>query len=346
MTISCILPLRHPPWLARVKGMADLSTTSAMPDHLGAFGRYLAEERMLQPRTRARYEAVASAFLVFAEERGVKCCERFEEIDFLRDFLRLGANKGGKPSRGGWNLRLSALRAFLDYLVRVGALQENKAMNINPIPTKAIERVPLTLDEMIRLVDVAEEDVRSFARIRNTAILKLVFHSAIRVSELVGLDANQVDLENYLLHEVRTKGDKHLAVAINDVVAEALEAYLKERAKLGLPSTESALFVSDRRQRLSVRAVQDLVPRLAAAAGIARTVTPHILRHSSVTQLVDLGVNLRTVQEICGHASIRTTQRYAHVAAKDRKAAVDRLGSAWKTATGKKKRKELTPEEN
>lgn len=325
--------------------MADASII-AMPDHLDAFGRYLTEERMLQPHTGQRYEAVVRALFIFAEEATGALPARIGDLDFLRDFLRVGANKGGRPSRGGWNLRLSALRAFFDYLVRVGAWKENVAMSISPIQTKTVERVPLTLDEMLRLVDVAEGDGRAFARVRNSAILKLLFHSAIRVSELVSLELRQVDLENYLLHEVRTKGDKQLAVAINDVVVEALELYLPVRAKLGLPSTVTALFVSDRRQRLSVRAVQDMVPRIAGRAGLTRQVTPHILRHSSVTELVELGVNLRTVQEICGHASIRTTQRYAHVAAKDRKAAMAKLGGAWKEAKKARGKKGLTPKES
>lgn len=322
--------------------MADLSTNSAMPDHAGAFGRYLAEERMLLPRTRKRYEDVVRAFL---EDELIKGTNGLHDtgLEAIREFLRRASNRSGRPSRGGWNLRLSALRAFFDYLVRMGVQKENPAMSIDPIPTKTVERVPLTLDEMLRLVDAAEASSRHFDRVRNSAILKLLFHSAIRVSELVSLDLDQVDVENHVIHGVRTKGDKKLAVAINDVVAEALERYLPERDRLHVPKDVTALFVSARRRRLSVRAVQDLVPQVAHRAGITRQVTPHILRHSSVTELVDLGVNLRTVQEICGHASIRTTQRYAHVAAKDRKAAVAELGEAWKKAERKDGRKDLTP---
>lgn len=139
--------------------------------------------------------------------------------------------------------------------------------------------------------------------------------------------------DHYLLLDVRAKGGKLLAVAFNDVVAEALEQYLAERPRLHPATDEPALFVSDRGNRLSIRTVQELVKRFGKLATIRTPVTPHVLRHSSATRLAELGTPLRVVQEICGHASVTTTERYVHVNGNERRRAIDALAVRWREQT-------------
>ena len=190
----------------------------------------------------------------------------------------------------------------------------------------------------------AKDRGRGPGKVRNVALVTVLFHTAIRVSELVSLRLDQVDLSNRLLLDVRVKGDRHSSVAFNDVVAEALERYLAVRSEFRHAASSPALFLSQRGHQLSVRAVQELAAKLGEDAGMSRSVTPHLLRHSSVTQLVELGTPMRVVQEIRGHASIRTAERYAHVSQGQRRNALTRLGASWRKAESERK-KRLTGEE-
>jgi site-specific recombinase XerD len=200
------------------------------------------------------------------------------------------------------------------------------------------EPVPLSFDEMIRLVEAVEDNCASVYKHRNVAILQILFHCALRVTEVVSLDLSQLDFDNYLFLNVRRKGGKELAAAFNDVVAESIEKYLAVRDEFAPEGGDQALFLSDRKRRLSVRAVQEMVRRYAELAGISRRVSPHLLRHSSATQLVEVGTPLRVVQEICGHASVSTTQRYVHVNNGQRRRAVDALGERWKSESRSRRR--------
>jgi integrase/recombinase XerC len=242
-------------------------------------------------------------------------------------FLR----SGNEHSRTGWNGRLAALRALFGYLVKEEIMTANPALLVDRLKLPERQREPLTLDEMIRLVDSAAAQAPKKLRSRNVAILQIFFHCSLRVSEVVSLDLGQVDMEERLFRSVRTKGDKRLAVLFNDVVAEALERYLPERAALGAPETETALFLSQQGTRLSARTVEEMVSHYASVARIARHTTPHVLRHSSATELADV-TDLRTVQDHLGHDSITTTQRYVHVKDAEHRRAVDELGSRFTSA--------------
>jgi integrase/recombinase XerC len=162
------------------------------------------------------------------------------------------------------------------------------------------------------------------------AIVQVFLHCSLRVGEIVALDVDHVDLDRHLLIDIRVKGGKRLSVPFNDVVAEALEKYLHARdAAVG----EKALFVSNRKKRMTIRAVQELVKSYGKRAGITRRITPHILRHSSASELAEMGTPLSAIQSHLGHASPLTTARYIHVNGNAVKHAVNELGARWKKRT-------------
>jgi site-specific recombinase XerD len=245
-------------------------------------------------------------------------------------FLRERATTSGSPSPTAWNMALSALRALYAYLNHAEVLSMNPTLRIERHKVASREPVPLSLDEFLSLVEAAETSGEKYRR-RNVAIVQLLFHTALRVAEIVSLDVDRVDWHARVLRDVRTKGAKWLSAPFNDMVSHALEAYVAERAGLRAAS-EAALFVSNRGKRLSVRSVQEIVKALGKAAGISRAVTPHLLRHSSATELVDLGTPIRVVQEVLGHAAVTTTERYVHVRNGGRRAAIDALGARVEAA--------------
>lgn len=214
----------------------------------------------------------------------------------------------------------------------------NPAMTLERQRVIPKEPVPLSFDEMLRLVEAVEGHCSTVYKHRNVAILQVLFHCALRVAEVVSLDLSQLDFDNYVFLDVRRKGGKLLAAAFNDVVAEALQRYLRVRREHSPEGDDPALFLSDRKKRLGVRAVQAMVKKYADLAGISRTVSPHLLRHSSATQLMEVGTPLRVVQEICGHASVETTQRYVHVNNGQRKQAVDALGREWRVQSRRRRK--------
>ena len=150
------------------------------------------------------------------------------------------------------------------------------------------------------------------------------------MSELVSLDLAQVDLQGHIFADVRTKGDNELSLAFNDLVCEALETYIDDRRGVVLNEDEPALFISIRGSRLSLRGVEEMVDSVALRAGIGRKVTPHGLRHSSLTAMAELGTDIYTLQAQAGHADITTTSRYIHLGAGKQRAAVDEMDRAWR----------------
>jgi site-specific recombinase XerD len=165
----------------------------------------------------------------------------------------------------------------------------------------------LPVDEVVPLVEA--RTLAGRARVRDLAILELLYASGLRVSELSGLDVDHLDRQGMTVH-VRGKGGKERIVPFGRAAARALDAYLATR-----PAPRGALFVNARGGRLGARSIHGLVKRAARAAGIERRVSPHTLRHSFATHLLDGGAELRVVQELLGHNRLSTTQRYTHVSA-------------------------------
>lgn len=298
-----------------------------MPKLLAAFERHLRVERGRSVNTIRRYTRTLRQFAAFVGDEH----SALESVDRRQIVAFCGRPVSGRdPSRATWNARVAALRAFYAYLYREERVGANPALRVERQRERAPERFPLTFDESLTVLDAIAKHSGESYRSRNVAIFQLLVHSALRVNEVVSLDVDQVDFDNRVLLGVRTKGDKSLSVYFSDLVSEALERYLRHRALLHPDADETALFVSDRGRRMSVRSVQEMVRRYGERAGISRPVTPHLLRHSSVTQLAELGTPLPVIQAICGHESIRTTQRYVHLGGEHRRTAVDALDAEWK----------------
>ncbi len=298
------------------------------------FEAYQREVRRHSPRTIRNYMPVVREFFSVHEPCDGTGVDWLGNIDknAIRAFVRRPGPSGRPPTPALWNLRLSAMRSFFDYLLEIETVSVNVVLRLDRQRVRSKERIPLSFGELVRLVDATRRHSEPVYRARNIAILLTLIHTALRVAEVVSLNVAQVDFEHHALANVRAKGGKSLAVAFSGVVADALRGCLAERSRLEPDAGQDALFVSDRGSRLSVRSVQEMVKRFARLADIQTPVTPHVLRHSAATQLAELGTPLRVIQEICGHASVTTTERYVHVNGAERRRAIDALAARWRAA--------------
>ncbi len=205
--------------------------------------------------------------------------------------------------------RLSAVRTFYRYLQRSGLASTNPADAVSA--PKTARRLPqvLDVDQSVALVEIdAGGDVLA---LRDKAILELIYSSGLRVSELVGLDLADIDLDTRML-QVLGKGNKQRRVPIGRHAALALQAWYVERLAL-TAAGQQAVFVNRAGGRLSTRTVQRRIAYWARVKGLNRHVYPHMLRHSFASHLLESSGDLRAVQELLGHADIRTTQIYTHL---------------------------------
>ena len=213
--------------------------------------------------------------------------------------------------------KLSALRSFFRYLRRGERLGHDPLAGI--ATPKQGRQIPvfLTVDEVFALLE--SPDSRDPFADRDRAILELLYATGMRVAELTGLDLERLDCEEEMVRVVG-KGNKERLVPMGTPAVEALRRYFPQRralllarAKTGKGGGEEAVFLNRRGSRLTPRSVERLVAAYAERAGIATQVTPHALRHSFATHLLEMGADLRLVQELLGHASLSTTQKYTHL---------------------------------
>jgi integrase/recombinase XerC len=212
--------------------------------------------------------------------------------------------------------KISTLRSFFKYLVKEERISSNPAKTVSSPKVEKILPTALTVDETFRLVESTKgipetpsSEKGKKRRLRDLTILELLYSSGLRVSELVGLNSNQLDLELGIVR-VMGKGRKERIVPVGKKAVEAVKNYLEERGTL---EAESPLFVNARGRRLTARSVGRLVKEYTRRSGIFRKVSPHTLRHTFATHLLDAGADIREIQEMLGHASLSTTQRYTHV---------------------------------
>jgi integrase/recombinase XerC len=301
-----------------------------MKEQLRGFLDYLRFNRNTSPHTVAAYDSDVSQFLTFAAAHVQKKAATLEAGDIhlgvVRAFLA-DLHKQGQ-SRASVARKLSALRTFGRYLRREGWIETDPAsLAVSP---KREVKVPahLSEDEMMRLLEMP--DVASPLGRRDRALLELFYASGLRLSEVVGLDAEDVNLSARMVR-VMGKGAKERIVPFNGAAETALRAWLKDRAALRaanpksqIPNPKSQgrmrrgearepLFVNFRGTRLTGRSVQRLVARYVAQCSTRFGISPHALRHSFATHLLQRGADLRAIQELLGHVQLSTTQRYTHV---------------------------------
>jgi integrase/recombinase XerC len=283
-----------------------------MPEkQIPAFAAWLEVEKGYSPHTVQGYRHDVAEFCGYLRTRGGGEAVTPDKVrGYVASLYRV--NSSTTVGR-----KLSALRTFFRYLCRRGVLAVDPLAGIaNP---RAARNIPvfLTVDEVFALLEEPGKN-DPFAR-RDTAMLELMYSSGLRVSELVSRDLNHLDFASGMVR-VTGKGNKERLVPFGKAAAEALQRYFPERQQLlasrqtgGRPADSQALFLNSRGGRLTARSVERLVQSYGARAGITATVTPHALRHSFATHLLEMGADLRTVQELLGHVSLSTTQKYTHL---------------------------------
>jgi integrase/recombinase XerC len=244
-----------------------------------------------------------------------------EEVTYLdvRTYLASLHRRNAKSSVAR---KLSTLRSFFAYLMRQGVVKQNPAEMV--VAPKRAQRLPevLPVDEAFRLMH--GPDRGTVLGSRDAAMLELLYSSGLRVSELTSLNLESVDRHLGVVRVVG-KGDKERVVPIGGKAVEALDAYLGRRQELlGRREAHGALFLNNRGARLTSRSVARLLMRYVRHCNLSRTMSPHGLRHTFATHLLDAGADLRAVQEMLGHASLSTTQRYTHLTVDKLMAVYDR----------------------
>jgi integrase/recombinase XerC len=277
-----------------------------MDELVERFHQHLKYEKRASPHTIRAYLGNLDAFLTFARDKRERApTVRDLDIPLVRSYL---ASLFDKDEPVTIARKLSSVRAFLRFLRRERLIEENVAMLVKP--PKAQKSLPsfLTPEQAAALVEAPVQEKPTNLQLRDAAIFEVLYGSGLRVSECVNLDVG--DLEAGELRVRRGKGGKDRVVPLGEKAREALDAWLARRNQLR-PSG-NAVFLNARGGRVSARSVRRFIDRHAIAASVPKT-HPHALRHSFATHLLGSGADLRSIQELLGHASIKTTARYAHV---------------------------------
>ncbi|MBI5433831.1 MAG: tyrosine recombinase XerC [Planctomycetes bacterium] len=268
----------------------------------------LAATRGASPHTLRAYRADLAEFDAFLAERGIDAASEIAPRALRAYLVELDERELARTSV---QRKLSAVRSFLKWLVDQGRLASHPAAGLRQ--ARGGRRLPgcLELAEIERLLDAP--DVTTPRGRRNRALLEVMYSCGTRAAETVGLDREDLDLARGIAR-VRGKGRKERLAALGKPARAALQDYLTD-PKRAKPSVRAggAVFLSERGTRLTTRSVQRIVEAELARAGIARRATPHTLRHSFATHLLDRGADLREVQDLLGHAHLVTTQIYTHV---------------------------------
>jgi integrase/recombinase XerC len=276
---------------------------------LEAFVLHLEREKDASPHTVRAYGRDLQQFAGYLEEQLARA-PRLGDVDVLaiRGYLAWLHEQG--CGRATIARKLASLRTFFRYLNREGLVTTNPARLL--VSPRQQRKIPSHLGEAdaAALVEVPGDGA---AALRARAILELLYASGLRCAELVGLDVAQVDLDERMVR-VLGKGRKERIVPFGQAAQGALAAYLAVRQQ-GHPRTE-AFFVARNGGRLTDRWVRRMVAERVRQVAISKRVSPHTLRHSFATHLLERGADLRSIQELLGHSSLSTTQRYTHVNAK------------------------------
>jgi integrase/recombinase XerC len=266
---------------------------------------HLKLERRLSENTAKSYRRDLVCLAEFCDRQDIAA---FTELrsHHLRRFAAV-SHAGGLSPRSVQR-RLSGARSFMNYLIREGELKNNPGADVSaPRVSRSLPNT-LDVDQMAQLLNIEGKEPET---VRDRAMLELFYSSGLRLSELVGLDLGAVDLADGTVR-VTGKGNKTRIVPVGRQAREQIRAWLKIRVQVARDE-EKALFVGPRGSRISPRTVQARVRYWAQRAGVSQRVYPHVFRHSFATHLLESSSDLRSVQEMLGHADISTTQIYTHL---------------------------------
>lgn len=293
----------------------------------GQFLEHLATERAASIYTRRNYQQALADFSRWhSEERKQPPIWKALERDDFRAYLRyLGR---GKISRAATLLRFSALRSFYKFLIRRGTLEASPIKGIT-LP-KLAKRLPkfLTPEQMLDLLRAPLKELKpeggNSAAYRDAAILEVIYSCGLRIAELCGLRVEDISWNQQCVR-VRGKGKKERLVPIGTPALQAIEGYWKQLPQPPAPGMPVFLAHPGKLKPMYPRLIQLRLKRHLAAAGLDPNLTPHKLRHSYATHMLNAGADLRSIQELLGHAHLVTTQVYTHVT-------TDRLKKAYDQA--------------
>jgi site-specific recombinase XerD len=287
------------------------------PD-VSAFFDFIATERSASPRTLKNYQEALAAYRTWRDERFTGWREA--TADDFRDYLFALMKRGFK--RSTIRLRIAALRSFYKYLVLRRGLARSPVAEVQlPKPERGLP-VTLSVAQIDGLLGIplrlpADKKAPPWLPMRDAAILELFYSCGLRISELLALDVRDMD---FLGDTVRVtgKGSKQRIVPVGGPAVSAIQRYRQEAVV-----TSGPLFLSKRRTRITQQAVDQLLKKYLMHSDIPFAISPHKLRHSFATHLLDAGADLRSVQALLGHASLSTTQIYTHVTKERLKQAYD-----------------------
>ncbi len=279
-----------------------------MDEAVQAFLDHLNVERGLSPNTVAAYAHDLSQYAEFARDRGVTSTDELTESLLLGFLERLRAD-GISPN--SITRKLSAIRTFCKFACREGYTRHDFTANTTGM--KGLKKLPsvLTIDEVSTLL--AQPDGSDHAGSRDKAMLETLYATGLRVSELINLRLVDANLDVGFIR-CFGKGSKERIVPLGKVAIEYLTRYLSNsRPRFARTGSSEYLFLTYRGKKMSRVAFWKIIKKYTARAGIAKNITPHTLRHSFATHLLEGGADLRSIQEMLGHADIATTQVYTHV---------------------------------
>ncbi len=266
---------------------------------------HLKSERRLSDHIRRNYRLDVNALYRYCRKEGLRDWRQVNNYHVLSFMAR--EHRGGLSPRS-IQRRLSAVRTYFNYLIREKVIKVNPGVGV--VAPQAPKRLPETLDTD-RMAHLLQFEGHDPIITRDRAVMELLYSSGLRLSELVSLNVGDVDLRDRTVR-VLGKGNKTRVVPVGSYAVHALTEWLNNRDELAAPD-QKAMFVSTRGNRLSPRSVQARVRSWALKRGITTKVHPHLFRHSFATHMLESSGDLRAVQELLGHADIRTTQIYTHL---------------------------------
>ncbi|HUH66410.1 MAG TPA: tyrosine recombinase XerC [Syntrophales bacterium] len=288
-----------------------------MEKEIADFTLHMEVERNLSPNTRKNYIADVRQFKAFLDANGISPTEAAGgriDIDHMAIRAFLGSLYREKLKKVTISRKVTALRTFFNYLEAKGKIKVNPGQMVQSPKIEKYVPAFLSVDEMFSLLDSGKRT--DTTGLRDRAIVELFYSSGVRLSELAGLNRSDVDSVQGLMR-IRGKGRKERIVPIGDKAISALGEYLQKRHE-AVPSVKKGsldepVFTNRTGSRLSTRGIARVLDRLVMASGLGRKVSPHMLRHTFATHMMEAGADLRAIQEFLGHESLSTTQKYMSV---------------------------------
>ncbi|MCL1972354.1 MAG: tyrosine recombinase [Endomicrobia bacterium] len=272
-------------------------------EQINSFGKYLKAERNFSDHTLRAYTTDIFDFAFFCQNKSMEFAQADKYI--IREYLGILNEKN--LSKATLTRKFAVLRTFYKFLIINNIIEKSPLENMTG--PKKEKKVPefLTVEEIQNLFNLPD------MKLRDRAMIEILYSCGFRIEELMSLDINNIDFFGNVI-KVRGKGDKERVVPAGDKCLAVMMDYLKERRAAGLHSDiHSPAFLGDRGKRLEQRTARRILHKWFITAGLKKKVSPHTLRHTFATHILDRGCDLRSVQEMLGHKNLSTTQVYTHV---------------------------------